>query len=191
MNSKLIAVLVIFLSVVLWDTNSRLIWNAKASTAQESKSVINIQLPRKLTIQQQNELALQYLPFNSNVVDTKSIPEQGMTLEEQNLQNGHLDQLYAGDLQIRLSAVIRQADATSASEPLIFALLSVQNIKETQQSLQKIQVSEQFHGYKVQNIQLNQISMVSLNDVNRVITLAIYQKRAAPSSEPTLNRKSL
>jgi hypothetical protein len=191
MNSKLIAVLVIFLSVVLWDTNSRLIWNAKASAAQESKSAINIQLPRKFTTQQQNELALQYLPFNSDVVDTESIPEQGMSLEDQNLQNGRLDQLYAGDLRIRLSAVIRQADATSASKPLIFALLSVQNIQETHQSLQKIQVPEQFHGYKVKNIQLNQISMVSLNDVNRVITLAIYQKRAAPSSEPTLNRKSL
>jgi hypothetical protein len=191
MNSKLIAVLVIFLSVTIWDVNSRLTWNAKTSSAQESKSAINIQLPRKLTTQQQNELALQYLTYNSDVVDTESIPEQGMSLEDQNLQNGRLDQLYAGDLRIRLSAVIRQADASSASEPLIFALLSVQNIQETHQSLQKIQVAEQFHGYKVKNIQLNQISMVSLNDVNRVITLAIYQKRAAPSSEPTLNRKSL
>jgi hypothetical protein len=191
MNSKVIAVFVVLLLVALWDINSRLIWDAKASASQESKSVIKIPLPRKLTTQQQKELALQYLPYNSKVEDTQTMPEQGMTLEEQNLQNGRLDQLYAGDLQIRLSAVIRQADATSASEPLIFALLSVQNIKETHQSLQKIQVSEQFHGYKVKNIQLNQISMVSLNDVNRVITLAIYQKRAAPSSEPTLNRKSL
>jgi hypothetical protein len=191
MNSKVITVIIIFLLVALWDINSRLIWDAKASAAQESKSAINIQLPRKLTTQQQNELALQYLSYNSKEVDTETMPEQGMSLEEQNQQNGRLDQLYAGDLRIRLSAVIRQVDATSASKQNIFALLSVQNIKETHQSLQKIQVSEQFHGYKVQNIQLNQISMVSLNDVNRVITLAIYQKRAAPSSEPTLNRKSL
>jgi hypothetical protein len=191
MNSKVITVIIIFLLVALWDINSRLIWDAKASSAQESKSAINIQLPRKLTTQQQNELALQYLSYNSKEVDTETMPEQGMSLEEQNQQNGRLDQLYAGDLRIRLSAVIRQVNATSASKQNIFALLSVQNIKETHQSLQKIQVSEQFHGYKVQNIQLNQISMVSLNDVNRVITLAIYQKRAAPSSEPTLNRKSL
>jgi hypothetical protein len=191
MNSKVITVIIIFLLVALWDINSRLIWDAKASAAQESKSAINIQLPRKLTTQQQNELALQYLSYNSKEVDTETMPEQGMSLEEQNQQNGRLDQLYAGDLRIRLSAVIRQVNATSASKQNIFALLSVQNIKETHQSLQKIQVSEQFHGYKVQNIQLNQISMVSLNDVNRVITLAIYQKRAAPSSEPTLNRKSL
>jgi hypothetical protein len=191
MNSKLIAVIVIFLSVALWDVNSRLIWDAKASAAQESKSAINIQLPRKLTSQQQNTLALEYLAYNDQDTEVGVTSIQGMSLEEQNLQNGRLDQLYAGDLRIRLSAVIRQADASSASEPLIFALLSVQDIKKNQQSLQKIQVSELFHGYKVKNIQLNQISMVSLNDVNRVITLAIYQKRAAPSSEPALNRKSL
>jgi hypothetical protein len=191
MNSKLIAVIAIFLSVAFWDVNSRLIWDAKASAAQESKSAINIQLPRKLTSQQQNTLALRYLAYNDQNTAVGVTSIQGMSLEEQNLQYGRLDQLYAGDLRIRLSAVIRQADASSASEPLIFALLSVQDIKELQQSLQKIQVSELFHGYKVKNIQLNQISMVSLNDVNRVITLAIYQNRAAPSSESALNRKSL
>jgi hypothetical protein len=191
MNSKLIAVIVIFLSVALWDVNSRLIWDAKTSAAQESESAINIQLPRKLTSQQQNTLALEYLGYDDQDSEVGVTSIQGMSLEDQNLQNGLLEQLYAGDLRIRLSAVIRQADANSASKSLIFALLSVQDIKETDQSLQKIHVSEQFHGYEVKHIQLDQISMVSLNDDNRVITLAIYQKRAVPSFAPALNRKTL
>jgi hypothetical protein len=191
MNSKVLIMIVISASVALWDINTRLAWDTHTATEQQSKSAMQVQVPQKRSAAGQESLLQQYQTYNGEEpkVDTAAI--EGMSLTEQNLQRGQLEQLFAGDLRMRLSAVIRQPRADKPSESQIFALLSVQNIKETQTSLEKIQPNEQFYGYKVQDIQLDHISLHSLNDNNRVITLPIYQKRSSASSEPTLNRKSL
>jgi hypothetical protein len=191
MNSKVLIMIVITASVALWDINTRLAWDTHTATEQQSKSAMQVQVPQKLSTAGQEALLQQYQSYNGEEPKVATAAIEGMSLAEQNLQSGRLDQLFSGDLRMRLSAVIRQPRADKPSESQIFALLSVQNINETQTSLEKIQPNEHFYGYKVQDIQLEHISLHSLNDTSRVITLPIYQKRSSASSEPTLNRKSL
>ncbi|MFT6990462.1 MAG: hypothetical protein ACJASL_002440 [Paraglaciecola sp.] len=191
MNSKVLIMIVITASVALWDINTRLAWDTHTATEQQSKSAMQVQVPQKLNAAGQEALLQQYQSYNGEEPNVATAAIEGMSLTEQNLQSGRLDQLFSGDLLMRLSAVIRQPRAGKPSESQIFALLSLQNIKKNQTTLEKIQPNEQFYGYKVQDIQLDHISLHSLNDISRVITLPIYQKRSSASSEPTLNRKSL
>lgn len=194
MNNKILLILVIFLTLAVWDFNARLGIDVAPRDSQESNAGISIPKPNQLSEKQLTELRQQYLNYDGQKNTPDPLEDSGMSLAEQNKQQGRLDQLYAGDLRIRLQAVIRQPSTNKSSESSVFALLSVQNIKETSPTTQKVKNENKLYGYSVQSIQLNQITLASIDDPSRVINLAIYQKRSAatPESSPesSVNRKS-
>ncbi|MDN4503143.1 hypothetical protein QX776_12075 [Alteromonadaceae bacterium BrNp21-10] len=184
-NNKTLLVVVVMIIFALWDMTTRLIWEKTSNREAEIHTYSVAGLPVRLNPEQQKALLKQYQNYNLNSVVDKDYVDLGMSAEQQQLQHGHLEQLYSGDLRIRLSAVIREKQ----SEQLTFALLTVENIKDKTHFLEKAQIGQHFYGYVVKELALDHIILVSVEDKKRFVTLSVYHINSYKQALKSVNKE--
>ncbi|MBH0025407.1 hypothetical protein I6F53_00225 [Pseudoalteromonas sp. SWN29] len=104
--------------------------------------------------------------FSRYAKPAKSVQtEQGLTAAQQAEQQGELLSLFAGDLELKLKAVI--------FAPTPYALIEQKNIKTQQTTLVKYLNEQSIQGYTL-TIMTN--TQVALNKAPQHITLVMYQR---------------
>ena len=189
MNNKLLLFVICVISLIAWDAFSRFTIEPQSYESTVNDELVSIDLPKVLSKEKLEELNKQYLVFDPQASSQNNTgDEQVMSLAEQQQQQGLLDQLYSGDLRISLKAVIREP-VKGTNIDNIFALVLIENLKEKQQSLEKVKHLEQLYNYQIERIELDKITFVSIKDKQRTVILPLYQKHNIMSKQDVQNRK--
>jgi Na+-transporting methylmalonyl-CoA/oxaloacetate decarboxylase gamma subunit len=163
MNKLMLGGIVVCVLLLLSDLTNRFMpseqqsqnnFNASATSAQP------LPLLSKTALSQLTQLYSQFAE-----PETPAETEQGLTAAQQAEQQGELLSLFAGDLELKLKAVIY------AAEP--YVLIEQKNIKTQQTTLVKYLNEQSVQGYTL-NIVSN--TQVSLSKAQQHITLVMYQR---------------
>lgn len=163
MNKLSLATIAAVLVLLISDFTSRFIANAPQASNDFNSSANNAQPLPLLSKTALSQLTQLYSQFAEP--ETPAETEQGLTAAQQAEQQGELLSLFAGDLELKLKAVIY------AAEP--YVLIEQKNIKTQQTTLVKYLNEQSVQGYTL-NIVSN--TQVALSKAPQHITLVMYQR---------------
>lgn len=155
------------------DVFERFINNSETTLTNGGSVKNNSYLPQRQSPDKAHAMLIQYEKLNpSRVIVTpnnKSTNDR-LSISEQQKQQGILNEFYSGDSIISLKAVIDDKHLNDK----MFALLEVRNIDNNTALTVKTNIGEEFRGYIVKSLKLNQIIFTNLKDVTKHITLPLY-----------------
>ncbi|MGJ8680085.1 hypothetical protein [Paraglaciecola sp.] len=157
--------------LIVSDLDDRFLVDQKIK--QSTRVDVNLagKLPVRLPEKQKILLLDEYHKLSTESLVEDSSRAEGndtMSLEQQKLQQGSLEQLFAGDKIISLNALINHAP-----KPL-YALLSIQNTSTGNSELKKLHIGQTLFGYVVNDLSLKALTLKSIEQPDRIVTLTIY-----------------
>lgn len=163
MNKLTIAAIVVCILLLLTDVTSRFIQTE--STAQNDfNTAVNNAQPLPLLSQSAREQLIQLYSKYAEPVEA-ALVDEGLSATAQAQQNGELLSVFAGDLELKLKAVIYTVTP--------YALIEQKNIKTQQTELVKYTNEQNIHGYTLSILSNTQ---VALSKAQQQITLVMYQR---------------
>lgn len=149
-------------------------------------SVKSVQLSKS----QLEQIKQQYAQFQQDDEEQSSASSeiQGLTAEQQALQQGNLTQVFSGDNMLELKAVISDLE-TKGDEN--YALIKVTDIKSGQQTIQAVPDQRSLFGFTLSVINHTSVKLVKERQSNSAqqgidgqqdIYLMMYQRRISADS---------
>ncbi|MGO2181152.1 MAG: hypothetical protein ACTH36_02315 [Pseudoalteromonas nigrifaciens] len=163
MNKLTFATIAVVVVLLISDFTSRFISNKQQAINDFNSAANNAQPLPLLSSAAQQQLTQLYSKY---IEPTKAPePEQGLSAAAQAAQQGKLLSLFAGDLELKLKAVIY------AAQP--YVLIEQKNIKTQQTTLVKYLNEQSIEGYTLTILSNTQ---VALSKAQQHITLVMYQR---------------
>lgn len=178
MNRLTILVSIIVVMFVLLDFNDRFLANDNAKQLTKKQQwQDNMQRQPQLSARQKQQLQLASENINSED-DSQVTTIQGLALAEQQLQQGVMTQLYIGDWLYELSAIIYPENQQELAP---FAILKATNVKDNQQTVNKVINASQLSSYRVN---INGTKYVEFVDAEqgRKVLLTMYKSNLADNT---------
>lgn len=163
MNKLMLATIAVVVLLLISDFTSRFIPNEQQTTNNFNNNANNAQPLPLLSSAAQQQLTQLYSKYIEPT--TAPEPEQGLSAAAQAAQQGELLSLFAGDLELKLKAVIYGA------EP--YVLIEQKNINTQQTTLVKYVSEQSVQGYTLTIVSNTQ---VALSKAQQHITLVMYQR---------------
>ncbi|MFQ3189629.1 MAG: hypothetical protein ACI936_000754 [Paraglaciecola sp.] len=186
-------VALIALSFIAVDISNRFVAdnsNVRNNIALEPLTTVkSVQLSKT----QLDQIKQQYTQFQKDDEEEKSTANsdiQGLTAEQQALQQGKLTLVFSGDNMLELKAVINNLDAKNKDNQN-YALIRVTDVKSGQNTLQAIADQQSLFGYTLSVINQTSVKLANIdksnstqqgNDVQRDIYLMMYQQQISTDS---------
>lgn len=163
MNKLILAVIALVLLVLISDFTSRFVQGEPQANNSFNSQTNNVQ-PLPL-LSQNAKRQLTDLFSNYDKVKPATETEQGLSAAKQAAQTGELLSVFAGDLELKLKAVIYTTTP--------YALIEQTNINTQQTQLVKYTSSQSVAGYTLTILSNTQ---VALSKNKQQITLVMYQR---------------
>lgn len=163
MNKLILAVIALVLLVLISDFTSRFVQGEPQANNSFNSQTNNVQ-PLPL-LSQNAKRQLTDLFSNYDKVEPATETEQGLSAAKQAAQTGELLSVFAGDLELKLKAVIYTTTP--------YALIEQTNINTQQTQLVKYTSSQSVAGYTLTILSNTQ---VALSKNKQQITLVMYQR---------------
>lgn len=171
-SSSLVAALVMLI-LFLWDFSGR-IWLDDVGVSENKLTVSDGDWASAAVLSPQlyQQIVSLYDKYDVVIKVDEQVPEvenrAGMSLSDQNNQQGVLDQLYSGDEILTLKGTINVGTE--------YALLQQKNIKTDVTLIKKLEVGENLLGYTLKDISQKSALLVAANE--RQVDLVLYQIKA-------------
>jgi len=177
MSNRQILFVVGIISLLSWDFFSRFSIDSQTYETLFKEKLVSVQLPRTLSKGNLDAIKQQYQTYDPQAPNQReAIDEPIMSLAQQQQQRGKLTKLYVGEYIIRLTgAVLDYAVKRNETQQSDFAIVYVEHAISNKMSSDKLIKSQEFMGYVVKSVELNQIELVSLDDPNRQVFLVMYE----------------
>ncbi|WDE00525.1 hypothetical protein [Thalassomonas actiniarum] len=174
---------------LLWsfaDLSERFVTDNISGNSRDKSLVHKEFLSRIISSEQQKDIAALYDKYRVTENNASQEKESvGLSLKEQQEQQGVLKQVFVGDLKIELKAVISQG-APAGNSPIegknstvqqqLKALLLVSNAKAGTAEVQEFANNSLVHGYRLSINNNVQVSLTrTLEQGEQQITLTMYQ----------------
>ena len=163
MNKLMLAVIALVLLVLISDFTSRFVQGEPQANNSFNSQTSNVQ-PLPL-LSQNAKQQLTGVFSNYDKVELATETEQGLSDAKQAAQTGELLSVFAGDLELKLKAVIYTTTP--------YALIEQTNINTQQTQLVKYTSSQSVAGYTLTILSNTQ---VALSKNKQQITLVMYQR---------------
>ncbi|WP_281556605.1 hypothetical protein [Thalassomonas sp. RHCl1] len=162
---------ILILALILLDVNERFLHvkDTSKNEVQLSGFSGDIKLPQ-LDKAQQLRIEQAFLQYDQQVDKTVKKPI-GLSLEQQQQQEGELSQLFVGDKLYHLMAIVAPKEQGQGSLPK-FALLQVTDIKDNSVEVSKIVHGGELSDYK---IAITDTRKVNFRHKQRELELLMYQ----------------
>ncbi|MFT7008486.1 MAG: hypothetical protein ACJAXJ_003026 [Colwellia sp.] len=178
MNRLTILVSIIVVMFVLLDFNERFLADNHAKQLTKKQQwQDNMQRPPQLSAQQKQQLQQVTENINSEN-DSQVITTQGLALAAQQLQQGVLTRLYIGDWLYELSAIIYPENQQELAP---FAILKATNVKDNQQTVNKVINASQLSSYRVNINGTKHVEFVDAEQGRKVL-LTMYKSNLADNT---------
>lgn len=158
--------------VISWDLQNRLRIRMDVTKETQYSEIKSVHLPTTMNSDSKEKFLAR---FSSSQDDLSSSTDKvdSMGLEQQNSQSGSLDQLYSGSHRIRLVAVIRSSSATASLLEELAVVDVVDTVAKTGELIE-VKRGEYLLGYKVQDVGLHSLSLLSQDGMERNVILPVY-----------------
>lgn len=163
MNKLNVSVISVCILLLISDFTSRFIHRPPSVQNNFDTQANNALSLPLLSFKARQSLDTLYSRYSQNT--EKEAVEQGLTAAQQAAQAGELLSVFAGELELRLKAVIYT--------PTPYALIEQKNIKTQQTTLVKYINEQSIQGYTLSILSNTQ---VALNKAPQNITLVMYQR---------------
>jgi hypothetical protein len=161
-------VALIALSFIAVDISNRFVAdnsNVRNNIALEPlKTVKSVQLSKT----QLDQIKQQYTQFqqgDEEEINAANSDIQGLTAEQQALQQGKLTQVFSGDNMLELKAVINNLDAKNKDDQY-YALIRVTDVKNSQYTIQSIADQQSLFGYTLRVINQTSVKLERIDKEN-------------------------
>jgi hypothetical protein len=171
---KSLLYLVLLLLIVV-DVSVRFMTNGQSENYTQAENEHVFELPVRMPAHLTASMLESYAELGIGYATEQDVNE-AMSAKQQSQQSGMLEQLFAGDKRIRLSAVINKLP-----DP-IYALISVTD-SNNQKKLEKLVNGQVLFGYRVVDLSLNNLTLNSIETTKRSVTLNLYQKRSVSQNK--------
>ncbi|WP_085298077.1 hypothetical protein [Cognaticolwellia mytili] len=174
-----LALLVIVISIVwsMFDISTRLLPNNILNIKEKDDAIVTPIASPNLAASMVNELNQRYQKYGKIIDESPDNKIFGMSMNEQNNQQGELTEVFIDNNKLSLKAVIRNdALAVENSVEKTVALISIVDINTGSEKIEKYAHNSEIYGYHLTIEKNTQVKLVRMFDGrSQKIILTMYK----------------